>query len=217
MPDMPNQPGGKPHQEEIVKMRDGVNHRRMQDRSQADAQHTIQSTTKQVAVVRQVDLPVNDRDVHPLIYYHPGKTKEIDQPEGRPSQEEDPRPCPGADTCRPRCAKQYCQIDQPGGRPSQEEDPYPGADACKPRCPRQWCACPRQQSVPQPSPHPRHSATMTHPADHTTQQTTPPSVNQEADACQHAKKQCVWQAPVKTRDPLVPAQQAQKVTLSASH
>ena len=169
MPDMPNQPGGIPHQEEIAKMGDGVNYRRMQDRSQADAHHIIQSTTKQVAVVRQVDLPVNDRDVHPLINYHPGQTKEIDQPEGRPSQEEDPRPCPGADTCKPRCAKQYCQIDQPGGRPSQEEDPYPGADACKPRCPRQWCACPRQQSVPQPSPHPRHSATMTHPADHTTQ------------------------------------------------
>ena len=82
MPDMPNQPGGISSQE------DKVNHRRCQDGSQADAHPVIQSTTKQVAVVRQVDLPVDSRVVQCLINYHPGQTQENEQPEGRPSLEE---------------------------------------------------------------------------------------------------------------------------------
>jgi hypothetical protein len=91
----PNQPLERPDQPSRTPEMTGgcqADHpRRFQDRSQADGRHAqtiIQPTTKQVAVVRQVDLPIKYRFDPVLNNYHPGLYRENDQPEGRSSLEE---------------------------------------------------------------------------------------------------------------------------------
>ena len=91
----PNQPLGRPDQPSgTPEMTGGCQAdqpRSCQDGSQADGRHAhtiIQPTTKQVAVVRQVDLPINNRFDPVLNNYHPGPYQENDQPGGRFSLEE---------------------------------------------------------------------------------------------------------------------------------
>jgi hypothetical protein len=91
----PNQPLGRPDQPSGTPKKaggcQGDQPRRFQDGSQTNGRHAhtiIQPTTKQVGVVRQVDLPIKYRFDPVLNNYHPGQYQENDSPEVRSSLEE---------------------------------------------------------------------------------------------------------------------------------